>query len=753
MPFANKNNQKKILYFVFFNLGISSLIAQSLIIRELTIAFCGNELLASLSLGFWLILTGFGSLFFANLFQKLNPLKTTIYALALVSIFYPLEIFAIGFIRNLFSSPGEIPNLLTTLFCAFFALTPICLTLGLIWTIASKLYIKLTKENSLNIGRAYLLEILGSTFGGLVFSFFLIKLKEFSTISLVVILNLAAAALLTLTIRKKYVFLRILICCLLILSFYFFISPIGDKMQNIILKSRFKNQFLIESVNSKYGNIGVTQTSNKSKQFNFYQNGILLGPNQETNFSEQLVHLPLLYSQNPKTILFVGTGFNGPLNEILKYPTVEEITYLELDSRLVAIAKKYIPQNLLEGIKNPKVRIIHQDACYFFKNNSNQKFDVIIFNLPNPSSLLLNRFYTQEFFEKTKNSLNLNGLIALHLSSAPNYFSREITNLNTSVYQALNKNFPQVIVLPIENTNFFLAFPNKTSIPKAKKIIDRFRKQKLKTSFVTIQWLSYNLTNERIKIVNKLLSENKTARTNSNFLPSAYLANLLFYVKQFHPKAATFLNNFHKISPPFILLCLLFLFVIFRKKIIKSNKILPIISAIPDFTLLSLETLFIFVFQIFYGYIYHYIALLIAFIMLGMAIGNQQGLRKIKKGQVNIGFLLKIYLLLILLCCFFIFNVKLSCNLWIITPFLAGILIGYEFPLSNFLFLKKQKQTEEKTGIIYAADLIGSCLGAILIPLFFLPFFGLSQTIFFLIGLNILAIIALYSLKTSAVKT
>jgi len=747
-----KNNQKRILYFIFFNLGISSLIAQSLIIRELMIAFYGNELFAALSLGFWLILTGLGSLFFSNLFQKSNPLKTTIYALVSASIFFPLGILAIGFIKNWFSLPGEIPNLLIALFCAFFALIPTCLTLGLLWTIASRLYVKLTKKISLNLGKAYLLEILGFIFGGLIFSFFLVKLNEFLIISLVISLNLIAASLLTFTIRKKSVFLRILTCSLLVVSFCFFASPIGNKMQNIILKSRFENQFIIESVNSKYGNIRVAQTSKESEQFNFYQNGLLLGSNQETNFNEQLVHLPLLYSQNPKTILLVGTGFNGALNEILKHP-IKEITYLELDSKLIAITEKYISPNLLKGVKNPKVKIIHEDARYFLKNNSKQKFDVIIFNLPDPSSLLLNRFYTQEFFKETKNNLNPNGLIALHLSFAPNYFSPEIINLNASVYQALDKNFPQITALPIESTNFFLAFTKKTLIPDIEMITNRFHDRELKTNFITDQWLSYNLTNDRIENVNNLLSENKIAKTNSDFLPSAYLANLLFWLKQFYPKTAGFLNNLHKINPLFILLCLLSIFVVFRKKIIKSDKTLPIISAIPDFTLLSLEILFIFIFQIFYGYVYHYIALLIAFIMLGMAIGNWQALRKIKKDQVNIGFLTKIYFLLILLCCFFLFSVKLSYNLWLITPFLAGILIGYEFPLTNFLFLKKQKRAEQKTGTIYAADLIGSCLGAILVPLFLLPFFGLTQTILFLIGLNVLAVIILYSLKTSALKT
>lgn len=747
-----KNNQKKILYFIFFNLGISSLIAQSLIIRELMIAFYGNELFASLSLGFWFILTGFGSLFFANLFQKSNPLKTTIYALISVSVFLPIGILIIGFIKNLFSSVGESPNLLIAFFCAFFALIPICVTLGLLWTIASKLYVKLTNKISLNLGKAYFIEILGFIFGGLIFSFFLIGLNEFLIIYLVVSLNLIAAILLTFSTEKKSVFLRTLTCSLLIFSFCFFISPLGNKVQNIILKSRFENQFLVESVNSKYGNISVTKTSEKSEQFNFYQNGLLLGSNQETNFNEKLIHLPLLYSQNPKTILLVGTGFNGALNEILKHP-IKEITYLELDSELIAITEKYISENLLKSIKNPKVKIVYQDARYFLKNNSKQKFDVIIFNLPGPSSLLLNRFYTQEFFEETKNNLNPNGLIALHLSSAPNYFSTEIINLNTSIYRALDKNFQQINILPIEGINFFLAFNQNAIIPDIEMITNRFYNLKLKTSFITDQWLSYNLTNDRVKNVNKLLSEDKTTKINSDFLPSAYLANLLFWLKQFYPKITTFLNNLHKINPLFVLLCLLFIFIIFRKKIVKSDKTLPIISAIPDFTLLSLEILFIFVFQIFYGYIYHYIALLITIIMFGMAIGNWKALQKIKKGQVNISFLTKIYFLLILLCCFFLFSVKLSYNLWLITPLLAGILIGYEFPLTNFLFLKKQKQTERKTGVIYAADLIGSCLGAILVPLFLLPFFGLAQTIFFLIGLNLLAIIVLHSLKTSALKT
>jgi len=194
---------------------------------------------------------------------------------------------------------------------------------------------------------------------------------------------------------------------------------------------------------------------------------------------------------------------------------------------------------------------------------------------------------------------------------------------------------------------------------------------------------------------------------------------------------------------------------------------LPFITAIPDFTLLSLEVVFIFCFQIFFGYIYHYIALLMASIMAGIALGNCLAQKKIsakgaapaggqaclpdrqeKKRKIKIKDLEIIYLLLAMLC-FLTFLFLKTTLLWLFTPFLTGFLVGLEFPFTNALLLQKQKNKEQKqkTGLIYGVDLIGSAMGAILTPLFLIPFFGLNTTLFFLIGINLLGFFWLKLIK------
>ena len=739
MPEFKEASQKPLL-FAFFVLGLSSLIAQALIIRELIITFHGNELFSSLTLGFWLALVGIGSLFLARTFQKLNSLKVVLSAQLLIAIFLPLEIFFIRMIKNLFTLPGQLPNLLPALFYTFLTLAPLCLVLGLFWTIASKLYVRLVKQLSSGLTRVYILETIGFIIGGLVFSFLLITLNDFLVIFIVIILNLFSALLLTLFSRQRIFLFKFLIYLLLFFSFFLFLSPLSGKLQTKFLSLRFRNQELIESANSKYGNIAVTASG---PQFNFYQNGLLLGSNRETYFNEELVHLSLLQSSHPKKILLIGHGFNGALNEILKHP-VEQVYYLEMDSKLVSVAEKYLPASLAEDLKDPRVKIIYQDARAFIKK-CGEGFDVIILNMGDPSSLLLNRFYTKEFFADLRETLVPDGLVATYLASAPNYISEELENLNASIYKALKQNFDYVIVLP-ENINLFLAAPQDILTEQPQEIINRFENRELKTSFITDEWLAYRLTNDRAESIRTLLRQNKEARVNSDFLPSAYLYNLFFWLKQFHPSSVGFLAGCGKTSP-FWFLLVLFLVLLFWRRKTTAVRFLPFVTAIPDFTLLGLEILFIFSFQIFYGYIYHFIALLITSVMIGMLLGNWWALGKIKKAKVKIGSLIKVYLSMTLLCLGFLLSLKFRSNLWLAIPLLAGIVVGIDFPLTNSIFLAGQTHPSKKTGIIYAADLIGSCLGAVLVPLYLVPFFGVWQTLWFLIGLNILAAIFLRKLR------
>ncbi|MBU4369513.1 hypothetical protein KKG58_01985, partial [Patescibacteria group bacterium] len=280
--------------FAFFVLGISCLIGQTLVIRELIISFYGNELFSSLALGFWLLLVGMGSLLFSKLFQKTKPLPVVIISHVLIALFLPLEIFLIRFVK-IFTLPGQLPNFLPSIGISFLILIPFCLVLGLFWTMASKVYCQLKNDFSLAITRAYFFETLGFVAAGLIFTFILISLNEFISIYLIITLNLMMALCLAFSAQRRAVFLKSLTIFCLIVFLFFSLSPFGQQIQKKILSLRFKSQILIESINSKYGNIAVTQSQRKSSsldpsgsvldQYNFFQNGLLIGSNQEKNFN------------------------------------------------------------------------------------------------------------------------------------------------------------------------------------------------------------------------------------------------------------------------------------------------------------------------------------------------------------------------------------------------------------------------------------------------------------------------------------
>ena len=83
-------------------------------------------------------------------------------------------------------------------------------------------------------------------------------------------------------------------------------------------------------------------------------------------------------------------------------------------------------------------------------------------------------------------------------------------------------------------------------------------------------------------------------------------------------------------------------------------------------------------------------------------------------------------------------------ELWIIFGAGIGVLIGLEFSCANILFFTPQRQADKfRIGTIYAADLFGSCLGALGVSVFMVPAYGVYKTLLFLIIANVTLAVAL----------
>ncbi len=736
---------KKLFFFSLIALGLTSIISQLIIIRELIVSFYGNEIFIGLALASWLLWVAIGAII-GDKIKKHTHLY--LWIIWLVPIFLFIEILIIRLARQFVSSIGQSPDLLSGLIYTILALAPLCLILGLQFTIGAKFWFKkIEKETTSHlVNKAYLFENIGFIIGGILFSIFLIKTNAISIILFIAFINFIILLFLLMLFKLNWQKYLISIQILLILILIF--SPLAYSLNSKINSWRWPKQNLILSENSLYHNLAITKDK---EQYNFYINGLMMADSSNNLSDEILIHFPLLFSNNPKKILLIGNGLQNAVNEILKHP-IESIYYLELDPKLIDLTKPFVNKQTQNSWEDKQVKIISKDAIYFLKNN-NLKFDVIISNLGNPSTIALNRFYTKEFFKQAKNHLSEQGIFATWLDSSPNYINEANNKLISSVYQTLQNVFNKVLILPEEKIYYIASQANIDYNPQL--LINNFQNRNLNNKLVVPKYIDYRLTNDRIQTTLATIDNNPDL-INKNLKPNTYLYQNLFWINHFHPNLTKLLSKLTKLNLGHWLIILLFILVIITITL-KKKKInpLPFTATIPDFTLFTIEIILILLFQTFYGYVYSQIAIIITLLLSGMVIGNYLGIKLIGKYKITINKLKCLYLLIALYCLSlpFIFNLLSNVNqtigIFIIFPLITliiGTLNGLEFPITNHLYL--QKKETNKISSIYSADQIGSALGALLASIIFLPIIGLINTVILLAVLNLFIIFVLQIYKT-----
>ncbi len=110
-----------------------------------------------------------------------------------------------------------------------------------------------------------------------------------------------------------------------------------------------------------------------------------------------------LIGNSPKTALLLGLGGGVLANDLCKENI--KVTAIELDERIISIAKKYF--NL-----NPGIEVIHDDARHGLYS-MNKKFDLVMIDLFH-AEITPSHVLSLESFEKIKSLLNENGVIAIN---------------------------------------------------------------------------------------------------------------------------------------------------------------------------------------------------------------------------------------------------------------------------------------------------------------------------------------------------
>lgn len=754
--------------FAFILMGFTFTITQVMVIRELLVIFIGNELSSAIILANWLLLEAAGSFFLGRKVKELGLQKRGYVLLQLlVSILLPLTIYGVRCLRDFMGlSTGEGASLLQIFFWTGVLLAPFGVVDGVMFALACSLHSDFAKKTVASIGRVYLYEALGGVAGGIIYTFFFIPFfTSFQVAFLGGILNLISALLLVSTgeerrTARSKILAGILWPILIGNVMALFLSGAGS-LEKSSLDRLWRGLQVLESRWSPYGNVTVGR---REEQLTFFSNGIPIcnTPVPDIALVEEMVHYPLLFSPSPRRVLIIGGGFGGVITEVLKHP-VEEVHYTEIDPLIIQLVKENLTPLTRQEIKDPRVRIHPLDGRLYIKTTP-QKFDLVLLNLPGPSTLELNRYYTVEFFGEIFHQLRERGVLALSMPGSEAYLSLEMRDLNLSLIQSLREVFPSVHIIP-GGVNFILASAAADAeLPLPDGFISRLKDRKISTQFLTDFQIRFKLQKQRQQWLEDSLRRGGPVRLNRDANPSGLYYGIAYWNAQFHPFLQIFwgrvkeLRLWHLATPLLLLICLAP--IIKRKRGGDWTKeALVWVVATTGFFGIAFSILLIFSLQTLYGYAYQWIGLLIATFMGGLALGSWTmtwALERIRKFARTLCWV-EVFIIswatmgMVLLALFYSPGLaprSLSATGFVLVlNGMAGFLVGLEFPLSSGIFIRSEEGVSRTAGILYGVDLFGAWAGSLLVGVLLIPVLGILQTcalvIFLKLASLLLAVIAL----------
>jgi spermidine synthase len=701
----------------------------------------------------WLFWTAAGSILCSSLALRETRARQTVAVLeSLLGVSLPLTVWALRASKSLFQAvPGELVGPVPVLLASLICLSVFCALGGALFVAVARMY---SRECSVSaraaVSTAYLLEAAGSGLGGVVASFVLLRfLEPFQIACVVLVLNFLMAIILLSSMSRKQIGITIAAATLLAILLLIYVAP---WLENAARARQWRGLHLLASRDSIYGNLTVVETGNIRS---LYENGVILANSPYENAAEEAVHYALLEHKQPRRILMIGGGASGVLAQALRHPSVERIDLVELDPALISMARQYFSSESFSFFSDPRVHLHYADGRYYLKSASNA-FDVIIVNVPDPQTAQLNRFYTAEFFRSARDHLAPGGLLALELPSSEEAISPGLAEFLRCINRTLQEVFPYVVALPGETIHFFAATRSDVLTDDPQTLIARLQERNLKTRYVREYFIPYRMMPDRMMQVRDQLQPLPTTQVNRDFSPIAYYFNVVLWSAQFKPSYAGWLRAAGHVSFTIILgitlavLLTIALLLAFVPSVRRARAAAGCCMAATGFTLMALEIILLLAFQSIYGYVYHQLAILIALSMAGIAIGSWLGMHRIRRvnsppcrAVATTQFLLVLSAPMLMLLVSLFARLSGMTTSWLaaqcIFPALAalcGMLGGYQFPLATEIYLQNISG-RRSLGMLYAIDLLGGCLGALVLSGYLIPVFGFWKTAWFTAAVNL----------------
>ncbi len=803
---------------IFFFLGVFSIVAQTTIIREFLVVVYGSEFIMGMLFFHWLIGIFLGALGGARITRTCrHPGHWFVLAVIIMCLLLPICITGVRCLYSLSgTTAGAYPSFFQVFLFSTILVTPLGFFIGSAFPLAASLQNKDDHNSNLkHISHIYIFEALGFLVGGILYTFWLVgRMNSFfiaSGVALPLVLScfaLPSTPQVQVTqpkqatgkatspgandeidragppkLRKKqakpFRFTITAPVVTAILFLLFFLSPLHRLVDRVTAGIRWQGFSPVPQVyacESKYQQITLAK---QYDQYFLYLNSgfVAVFPGEDNRILA--AHL-LCQHPNPRRVLVIGNALTGLGKELLAY-NLEQVVSLEIDPMVTTTILKFLPGADKKILEDSRFQVLTGDGRRFVKHPSSflpnpPVFDLVYLDVPEPASLLANRFYTQEFFQDLAEFLPQDGVLALKLTSSENFAGGVISTYTSSIYQTLATVFPVIAVAP-GSENFLFATRREGVVSDDPALLEsRYNKRKDEPGNLGL--IFYSLyPGEKTKYITSVLSspgkKDKTSKKgktstlqkiNRDEVPSAVLHFNKILGWYSGSNLAGILGFLQVLDPLYLFLLLVIFFVLaawlgFRRRQQPGVSLYQVPVQIAVFACgmagLTLELVLLYIFQVVFGYMYHMIGMLIALFMAGLPLGAHLAtvrIEHIKKknasklqGTITNPILGTMMILLTSMAIltlsifpvhsFFATSSALGSLLTLMIIFLLAIFIGSAvgmmFPLALQLTLEQGESPGKAAGKLSAIDHLGGATGALFLGTLLLPLLGISTICLF----------------------
>jgi len=162
----------------------------------------------------------------------------------------------------------------------------------------------------------------------------------------------------------------------------------------------------------------------------------------------RIAAMGLCQNTQAQRVLVVGSAV-GLCQALLKAQTLEEVDWFHPDSQYIRRVRDVLPADL--RITDPRFTALSRDIRGHLQANPSC-YDLVIVHLHGVGSSGLNRYTTQEFYERVKGSLRPGGLIVVAVPGGENVVGPELAFLGASAQRTLAQVFDHSLLVPGDQT-------------------------------------------------------------------------------------------------------------------------------------------------------------------------------------------------------------------------------------------------------------------------------------------------------------